>query len=132
MVFNTTFNNISVIYWLHCRAWYGSFGLIPRMIWKMSCNNLLISLLSNVTSKWCHVTTSLINILSLKCLVPRNGFLVTAQAVILLWEIQQWYIFNTIYLSFSCIVIFNTIYLSFTCIVIFNTIYLKFHLYCNI
>jgi hypothetical protein len=27
---------------LRCRAWYGSLGLIPRPIWKMSCNNLLI------------------------------------------------------------------------------------------
>jgi hypothetical protein len=27
---------------LRCRAWYGSPGLIPRPIWKMSCNNLLI------------------------------------------------------------------------------------------
>jgi hypothetical protein len=27
---------------LCCRAWYGSLGLIPGPIWKMSCNNLLI------------------------------------------------------------------------------------------
>jgi hypothetical protein len=27
---------------LRCRAWYGSLGLIPGPIWKMSCNNLLI------------------------------------------------------------------------------------------
>ena len=28
---------------LRCRAWYGSVGLIPGPIWKMSCNNLLLS-----------------------------------------------------------------------------------------
>jgi hypothetical protein len=27
---------------LRCRAWYGSLGLIPGPIWKMSCNNLLL------------------------------------------------------------------------------------------
>jgi hypothetical protein len=27
---------------LRCRAWYGSLGLIPWPIWKMSCNNLLL------------------------------------------------------------------------------------------
>ena len=27
---------------LCCRAWYGSLGLIPGPIWKMSCNNLLL------------------------------------------------------------------------------------------
>ena len=27
---------------LRCRAWYGSIGLIPGPIWKMSCNNLLL------------------------------------------------------------------------------------------
>ena len=27
---------------LRCQAWYGSLGLIPGPIWKMSCNNLLI------------------------------------------------------------------------------------------
>ena len=27
---------------LRCRAWYGSLGLIPGPIWKMSCNNLLV------------------------------------------------------------------------------------------
>jgi hypothetical protein len=26
---------------LRCRAWYGSLGLIPGPIWKMTCNNLL-------------------------------------------------------------------------------------------
>ena len=26
---------------ISCRAWYGSLGLIPGPIWKMSCNNLL-------------------------------------------------------------------------------------------
>ena len=26
---------------LRCRGWYGSLGLIPGPIWKMSCNNLL-------------------------------------------------------------------------------------------
>jgi hypothetical protein len=31
-------------YW----AWYGSLGLIPGPIWKMSCNNLLI----HVTMPW--------------------------------------------------------------------------------
>ena len=29
---------------LHCRAWYGSLGLIPGSMWKMSCNNLLITI----------------------------------------------------------------------------------------
>ena len=28
---------------LRCRAWYRSLGLIPVPIWKMSCNNLLLS-----------------------------------------------------------------------------------------
>jgi hypothetical protein len=28
---------------LRCRAWYGSLGLIAGPIWKMSCNNLLLS-----------------------------------------------------------------------------------------
>ena len=28
---------------LRCRAWYRSLGLIPGPIWKMSCNNLLLS-----------------------------------------------------------------------------------------
>ena len=27
---------------LRYRAWYGSLGLIPGPIWKMSCNNLLL------------------------------------------------------------------------------------------
>ena len=27
---------------LRSRAWYGSLGLIPGPIWKMSCNNLLL------------------------------------------------------------------------------------------
>ena len=27
---------------LLCRVWYGSLGLIPGPIWKMSCNNLLV------------------------------------------------------------------------------------------
>jgi hypothetical protein len=34
---------ISVIQ-LHCRAWYWSLGLIPGSIWKMYCNNLLITI----------------------------------------------------------------------------------------
>ena len=33
--------NISALQ-LRCRAWYGSLGLIPGPIWKMSCNNLLL------------------------------------------------------------------------------------------
>jgi hypothetical protein len=36
---------------LCCRAWYGSLGLIPGPIWKMSCNNpsfLVIKLYSNM------------------------------------------------------------------------------------
>jgi hypothetical protein len=28
---------------VRCRAWYGSHGLIPGPIWKLSCNNLLLS-----------------------------------------------------------------------------------------
>ena len=28
---------------LRCQAWYGSLGLIPGPIWKLSCNNLLLS-----------------------------------------------------------------------------------------
>jgi hypothetical protein len=32
---------------LRCRAWYGSLGLIPGPIWKMSYNNLLI-----LTLRW--------------------------------------------------------------------------------
>jgi hypothetical protein len=27
---------------LRCWVWYGSLGLIPGSIWKMSCNNLLL------------------------------------------------------------------------------------------
>ena len=27
---------------LRCRAWYGSLGIIPGPIWKMSCNNLIV------------------------------------------------------------------------------------------
>ena len=31
---------------LRCQAWYGSLGLILEPTWKMSCNNLLILMLT--------------------------------------------------------------------------------------
>ena len=37
---------------LRCRAWYGSLGLIPGPIWKMSCNNLLIYIYRRYRSKF--------------------------------------------------------------------------------
>jgi hypothetical protein len=37
---------------LRCRAWYGSLGLIPGPIWKISCNNLL--LLVTYACLWKH------------------------------------------------------------------------------
>ena len=38
---------------LRCRAWYGSLGIIPGPIWKMSCNNLLL-----FVYEACHTTAS--------------------------------------------------------------------------
>jgi hypothetical protein len=41
---------------LRCLAWYGSLWLIPRPIWKMSCNNLLLfhseTILHSIYSTW--------------------------------------------------------------------------------
>ena len=38
---------------LRCRAWYGRLGLIPRPIWEMSCNNLLLQWTDgNVKGEW--------------------------------------------------------------------------------
>ena len=63
---------------LRCRAWYGSLRLIPGPIWKMSCNNLLlsrnkcdtnilplISMCNYWTLYWRHFEELMINILSL-------------------------------------------------------------------
>ena len=41
---------------LRRRAWYGSLGLIPGPIWKISCNNLLIwtGILDSVPERYLH------------------------------------------------------------------------------
>ena len=35
-----------------CQARYGSLGLIPEPIWKMSCNNLLELTLYRIKKRW--------------------------------------------------------------------------------
>jgi hypothetical protein len=51
---------------LRCWAWYGSLGLIPGPIWKMSFNNLL---LSHILLQYVHFCFKLFKIYSnmLKC-----------------------------------------------------------------
>ena len=47
---------------LRCRDWYGSLGLIPGPIWKMSCNTLLI-VLHNIGYTWIEGIATHLNVI---------------------------------------------------------------------
>jgi hypothetical protein len=105
---------------LRCRAWYGSLGLIPGPIWKMSCNNLLLLMVICI-DKHSYCESHILNHLTSSMTIIYNTtfrWYLFSSTTIIYNTTFRWYLFS------STTIIYNSTfrwYLFSSTTIIYNT-----------